>query len=220
MASYIVFEGPDFAGKSSLIAFIAEQLQARDVEVEVVREPGGTPFAEAMRESVLCGEYSPSHEAELFAMLAARADLFAKRILPALEAGKVVLGDRGSPSTDIYQCGNDDVLRDMFLRYKKIAAPITPLYVFLELDYETYLERRNARTDAGQKLDAIEKRYTERPKYEALMSSYRQAAAREQNVLIVNVVGKTVEQIHHELWPYLCCEAQLSVGGPCESDPE
>ena len=32
--------------------------------------------------------------------------------------------------------------------------------------------------------------------------------------------GKTVEQIHHELWPYLCCEAQLSVGGPSESDPE
>lgn len=219
MDSYIVLEGPDFSGKSSLIAFIAEQLQARGVEVEVVREPGGTPFAEAMRTIVLQGEYDPSPESELFAMLAARADLFHKRIIPALEQGKVVLGDRGSPSTDIYQCGNDDVLRDMFLRYKKIAAPITPLYVFLELDYDTYLERRNARTGDGQQLDAIEKRYTERSKYEALMSSYRQAAAREQNVLVVNVVGKTIEQIHHEIWPYLCCEAQLSVGGPRECDP-
>ena len=218
MASYIVLEGPDFSGKSSLIAHLAAMLQARDVGVELVREPGGTPFAECMRHSVLFGGMDPSPEAELFAMMAARADLFHKRILPALEEGKVVLGDRGSPSTDIYQCGTDDVLRDMFLRYKKLAAPITPLYIFLELDYDTYIERRSKRTDEGQELDAIEKRYTERSKYEALMSSYRQAAAREQNVLIVNVVGKTVEQLGHEVWPYLCCEAQLSVGGACESD--
>lgn len=218
MASYIVLEGPDFSGKSSLIEHTTKQLQARGVEVEVVREPGGTPFAEAMRHSVLFGDMNPSAEAELFAMMAARADLFHKRILPALEQGKVVLGDRGSPSTDIYQCGTDDILRDMFLRYKKLAAPITPLYIFLELDYDTYIERRSKRVGDGQELDAIEKRYTERSKYEALMSSYRQAAAREQNVLVVNVVGKTIEQIGHEIWPYLCCEAQLSNGGTCESD--
>lgn len=219
MHDYLVLEGPDFSGKSSLIEYLHAKLLDLGVQVEVVREPGGTHFAETMRSAVLNAEpeTAPSPEAELFAMLAARADLFAKRIIPALEAGKTVLSDRGSPSTDIYQCGNDDLLRDMFMRYKKIAAPITPLYVFLELDYDTYIQRRSMRVDDGQPLDAIERRYTERPKYEALMSAYRQAASREQQVLVINVVGKTVEEIGQELWPYLGYDRKLT-GGSVEAN--
>lgn len=212
MSRYIVTDGPDFAGKSSVIAELTRRLTDRGHAPVVVREPGGTPFAEYLRAGILSGEYGQCQEAELFTMLAARADLFHRVILPALEEGRIVLGDRGSPSTDVYQC-HDEILRDMFRRYKKIAAPVSPLYLFLELDYDTYVQRRNARVGGGQEMDAIEVRYSERPKYEALMSSYRQAAAREQNVITVSVVGKTVEQICDELWPYVCNDAQLTVGG-------
>lgn len=85
--------------------------------------------------------------------------------------------------------------------------PITPLYVFLTIDYDTYAERR-AKRDAEKGLDEIEKRYVGRPSFEALAASYRQAALREQNAVHIDAVGKTVEQIADEVMPYVTSEAR------------
>lgn len=211
---YLVVEGPDFSGKSSLIKELERRLTASGHPVELVFEPGGTQYANHLRHIMLDAEYrnsvgieeAPCAEAELFAMLSARADLVHRRVLPALAEGKIVISDRGSPSTDVYQC-HDEPLRAIFRRYKPLAVPITPLYVFLTIDYDTYAERR-AKRDAEKGLDEIEKRYVGRSRFEALAASYRQAALREQNAVHIDVVGKTVEQVADEVMPYVISEAR------------
>lgn len=99
---FIVLEGGDGAGKSTQIARLAEWLTARDVEVVVTREPGGTELGQRIRELLLHGgEVSPRAEALLFA--ADRAHHVATVVRPALERGAVVLQDRYVDSSVAYQ---------------------------------------------------------------------------------------------------------------------
>jgi dTMP kinase len=97
---FITFEGIDRSGKTTQAKLLAEALGE---EAVLVREPGGTPAAERIRELVKEDELSPISETLLFS--AARADLIERVIRPALEAGKTVIGDRYVDSTVAYQGG-------------------------------------------------------------------------------------------------------------------
>jgi dTMP kinase len=100
---FVVVEGPEGAGKSTLVRWLAAQLLADGRQVVTVREPGGTPVAEAARKLALKSRHEMALAAELFLVLAARADLVERVIRPALEAGQVVLADRFDLSTLAYQ---------------------------------------------------------------------------------------------------------------------
>ena len=97
---FITFEGIDRSGKTTQARLLAEALGADAV---LVREPGGTPAAERIRDIVKEAELSPIAETLLFS--AARADLIERVIRPALAAGKTVIGDRYVDSTVAYQGG-------------------------------------------------------------------------------------------------------------------
>jgi dTMP kinase len=100
---FVVLEGPEGSGKSTLIGPLAELMRASGVDPVVVREPGSTRAAEIAREALLDPEHTVGPLAELFLYLAARADLVQSTIRPALEAGRVVLSDRYALSTEAYQ---------------------------------------------------------------------------------------------------------------------
>ncbi len=100
----ITFEGDDGVGKTTHINFLADALEAHGAEVISLREPGGTVVGEELRDLVL----DPSHEnmvpeAELLIYEAARAQIVAEVIEPALERGAVVLCDRFADSSVAYQ---------------------------------------------------------------------------------------------------------------------
>ena len=100
----ITFEGGDGAGKSTHIRFLAEALTAQGRDVVRLREPGGTSVGEALRSIVLDpANDSLCDEAELLIYEAARAQLVAQVIKPALERGSVVLCDRFADSSLAYQ---------------------------------------------------------------------------------------------------------------------
>ena len=97
---FIVLDGPDGGGKSTQATLLCEALSEEGRPVELTREPGGTPVADAIRELLLDpanSAMSPSTELLLYA--AARAQHVDERIRPALEADKVVLCDRFADST-------------------------------------------------------------------------------------------------------------------------
>jgi dTMP kinase len=99
----VAIEGPEGAGKSSLAGALAKRLAAAGHEVVAVREPGGTPLAEAARTAFLDPGLDATPLAEVFLLLAARAELVAKVLRPALARGAVVLCDRYDLSTEAYQ---------------------------------------------------------------------------------------------------------------------
>jgi dTMP kinase len=100
---FVVVEGPEGSGKSTLIRALAARMAAAGQAPVVVREPGGTPLAESVRQALLEADHAVAPVAELFLFLAARADLTAQVVRPALSRGHVVLADRFTLSTEVYQ---------------------------------------------------------------------------------------------------------------------
>src|SRR6185369_17247159 len=99
---FLAVEGPEGAGKSTLVSSLAVRLRQEGTEPLLVREPGGTEVAEAIRRILLEPESNLAPISELYLFLAARADLVARRIRPAIEAGNVVVADRFELSTIAY----------------------------------------------------------------------------------------------------------------------
>lgn len=100
---FIVLEGPDRCGKSTQAKLLYNRLVACGHEVVLTREPGGTPTAERIRQLVLEPGLDIRPMAELMLYEASRAQHTQEKILPALEAGKIVICERYTMSTCAYQ---------------------------------------------------------------------------------------------------------------------
>jgi dTMP kinase len=101
---FISFEGPDGAGKTTQLRLLAARLEAAGHRVICTREPGGTPLGEQLRTLILPrGDTTNDPVAELLLLNAARAQLVAQVIRPALADGAIVLADRYADATLAYQ---------------------------------------------------------------------------------------------------------------------
>ena len=101
---FITFEGGDGVGKSTHLRFLGDVIERHGVEVVRLREPGGTSIGEELRNVVLNPKNTEMcDECELLIYEAARAQIVAQTIRPALERGAVVLCDRFFDSTVAYQ---------------------------------------------------------------------------------------------------------------------
>lgn len=153
---FIVIEGIEGAGKSSAIEIVKKVLEEYSLEFISTREPGGTKLAESLREIVKSADHTEivTQETELLLMYAARSQLLANRILPALEEGKWVIGDRHDLSSRAYQGGGrqfDDKIMNMIAEVTlKGFKPDLTLY--LDISPEQGLSRAQARGE----LDRIE----------------------------------------------------------------
>lgn len=100
---FITFEGIDGGGKTTQLALAAKWLREQGYEVVESREPGGTPLAERVRELVLDPSLPLTTTTQTLLYLAARSEHVDKLLRPSVEAGKIVLCDRFSDSTLVYQ---------------------------------------------------------------------------------------------------------------------
>jgi dTMP kinase len=99
----IVFEGAEGAGKTTQIGILTERLTAAGIPFVAVREPGGTPVGDDIRDIVLHREEELTAATEALLFMASRAELVAREILPSLKKGDVVLVDRFFLSPYAYQ---------------------------------------------------------------------------------------------------------------------
>lgn len=153
---FVVLEGPEGAGKTTLAAALAQRIRAAGAEVVAVREPGGTPVAEALRAELLDGDREWTAEAELLYMVTARADLVTRVIRPALKAGKTVLSDRYDLSTMAYQGAGRGLPREQVQWVNRAATGglVPDLTLVLDLDPEVGRARQRA---AGKGADRMER---------------------------------------------------------------
>ncbi|HXO86906.1 MAG TPA: dTMP kinase [Gemmatimonadales bacterium] len=154
--TFVVIEGPEGAGKSTLVKWLAARLQADGRRVLAVREPGGTPIAEAARKLALKSRHDRAYGAELFLFLAARADLVERVIRPALADGQIVIADRFGLSTIAYQVSGRGLSRpDVEAALRVATGGLTP-DLTLVLDVPVAVGRERQR-NAGKVKDRIER---------------------------------------------------------------
>jgi dTMP kinase len=170
---FIVVEGPEGAGKSTLVRGINARFLAEGRQVLMVREPGGTPVAEAARKLVLKSRHDLSAATELFLYLAARADLVEQQIRPALAAGQVVLADRFDLSTRAYQVAGRGLPVDAVHAALQVATGgLTPdLTLVLDVPVEVGRERQRK---ARKEQDRIERESD--AFHHRVLEAYRKAA--------------------------------------------
>ena len=146
---FIVFEGPDGGGKSRQLALAADKIEAhpKGRRVVRVREPGGTPSVERVLEILLATESGAlSTATEVFLFMAARAELTAQVIRPALKAGSVVLSDRYLLSSVVYQGVAGGLGAEAVATMGELATGgLTPdLTIVLDVPPDVGLQRRAA----------------------------------------------------------------------------
>ena len=147
---FITFEGADGGGKSTQLQLAATWLRQQGYEVVTTREPGGTVLAEKVRELVLDPALPLNTASQTLLYLAARSEHVEKVIKPALKAGKIVLCDRFSDSTLVYQGlsvgKNLNELTELRRLCSFAAAGLTPdLTILLDGRPEVLAERREQR---------------------------------------------------------------------------
>lgn len=153
--AFLVFEGLDGSGKSTLIERLATELKTRGQDLILTREPGGTPLAEDIRKILLrTAAEAPCARAELLLYEASRAQHVEHVIKPALSQGRWVLCDRFAASTVAFQCYARKLQRAEvdWLNAYAINGTNPDLNVLLDLLVEESLRRRRGRNH-GQGVD-------------------------------------------------------------------
>jgi dTMP kinase len=195
---FITFEGSEACGKSTQITLLADKLRSLGFDPLLFREPGGTAAGEAIRHLL---QHAPegealTPEAELLLFAASRAQLVREKILPALEAGRVVICDRFLDSTTVYQGVARRIPADDTARINAFAVGdcLPDVTILLDLDHQTSLSRMRA---ANRKPDRIER---ESPDFfEAVRRGYLKLANENPKRVHLIDASRSIEEIAGEV---------------------
>ena len=145
---FIVFEGPEGAGKSTQLAMLADRLRASGRRCVLTREPGGTVAGDAIRAVLLDPAQSITPMTEFLLYSASRAQLVTEVISPALAAGDDVISDRFTGASVAYQgYGRGLDLGFVTALNERVTEGLAPdLTILLDIDPETGLGRVAARS--------------------------------------------------------------------------
>lgn len=194
-AKFVVIEGLEGAGKSTAVATVLAWLQAKGFDVVQTREPGGTPLAEQIRTLVKAvQDEAIAPETELLLMYAARSQLLANVIRPALARGQVVLADRHDLSSRAYQGGGRQIAAEVIDQIRAVVVKDTrpDLTLYLDIDPEIGLKRASARGE----LDRIEQEQLDF--FKRTRQKYLEIAATDPSIVVIDA-AKPLEQVQKSL---------------------
>ena len=193
---FIVIEGLEGAGKSTAVAIITQAISAAGHTVVNTREPGGTAMAEAIRDVVKHDwqDENVTVEAELLLMYAARAQLVQNIILPNLDKGYWVLGDRHDMSSQAYQGGGRQIDQNMIESLRAITLkdfrPDFTLY--MDVEPKEGLKRAKGRGE----LDRIEQEDVSF--FERTRERYLLLAQQDNNCVVINTM-QSIQAVHNDV---------------------
>ena len=191
---FIALEGIEGSGKTTQARLLGERLRQLGHDPLMVREPGGTEFAEQVRNLLLHEPYELNAASELFLFQASRADLTRRLIRPALEAGRTVIADRFEMTSRTYQGTARGLPMDQVRSAIALATGGTVPELYIVLD-ATLDEGRARQAAQGKRADRLERE--SRAFHEAVASAY----AAEQGPDVEHVASQgSPEQTHQAVW--------------------
>lgn len=208
---FISFEGPDGAGKTSVIKAIVDRLADLNLANQVVltREPGGTPIGEAIRDLLLSAKsVDMDGWTEAFLFAASRRQHVVEKIKPALKDDQIVLCDRFVDSSVAYQGQGRQLGFDQIweLNQAAIGDCLPDLTIVLDLPIEEGLQRiTQHRTDQINRLDEETLTFHQRVRQGFL----KQAQRDPQRIVVIDAsqeLTAVVKDVWHQMaerWPEL-----------------
>lgn len=199
---FITFEGPDGSGKSTQIRLLAERLGKMGRDVLETAEPGGTPIGMQIRRILLDAKNSElCPTAELLLMFGSRAQNVDQCILPALSQGRIVLCDRFTDSTLVYQGAARGLGAEVVYELDRIACRglVPDLTLLIDITTEAGLQRATSR---NQKTEGVETRLDEQALsfHQRARDAYHQLAADEPRRVKLIDGGSTRESVAEDIW--------------------
>ena len=205
---FITFEGPEGSGKSTQLRLLAARLREEGHAVLETVEPGGTPIGMQIRRVLLDSknlEMRPT--TELLLMFAARAQNVDEWILPALSRGEIVLSDRFTDSSLVYQGAARGLGAEVVYEVDRIACRglIPDLTIVVDIETELGLERAHGR---NRKTQDVETRIDEQAVgfHRKVRDAYLQLAADEPKRVRLIDGSRSEEIVAKDVW-----EAVLAV---------
>lgn len=189
---FVVLEGPDKSGKSTQARLLVSALQRSGVPVTHTREPGGSGAAEAIRKVLLDPTLRVSRLAELFLYEASRAQHADEVLRPALKAGRVVVCERYTLSTDVYQ----GLARGLGLKLTGALSRMATGGLAADLTFVVDIpDREFATRDKGRVLDRLER---ENAAFRAKVRSGYRRLSRARGAILLDG-RKAVNALHVEI---------------------
>jgi dTMP kinase len=202
---FITFEGLDGSGKTTQIRRLAAWMRKRGAEPVVTRQPGGTETGDRIRELLLTSRSAGlAPLAEMALMFADRAQAIAEVIEPALAAGKTILCDRFTDSTEAYQGGGRELGSDVVLAmHELICGGLRPdLTLLLLPSLERSLDRarrRNERTTASDGKDEGRFEAEHEAFFRRVWEKYRAIAARESERVVAIEGDLSIDEVQEQI---------------------
>ncbi len=194
---FIVLEGIDASGKSTQCRMLSDKLNRKNIPFVSLREPGDTKIAELIR-GWLSQKSDVHPTTELFLLEAARSSLIHQKIIPALEADKLVILDRFIYSTLAYQGYARGIDKSFINEVNKYATlGLSPQKVFLmDIEPNKSVERLlTKKKDRWESEDALF--------HEKVRNGYLDLAQNDPSIWEVVDASLPVKQIHDQIWSYV-----------------
>jgi dTMP kinase len=202
---FITLEGLDGSGKTTQIKRLAAWMQRRGLDPVITRQPGGTATGDRIRALLLdSGSTSLAATTEMALMFADRAQAIAEVIEPALAAGKVVLCDRFTDSTEAYQGGGRQLGSERVLDlHRLICGDLQPdLTLLLLPSLDSSLARaRNRNERAVAQTGKDENRFEQEQGefFKRVWQKYREIARREPNRVVLIEGNLSIDEVHEQI---------------------
>lgn len=199
---FLTFEGLDGSGKTTQIRKLTAWLEARGQEPLVTRQPGGTRIGDRIRTLLLDSRTENlAPLTELGLMFSDRAQAIADVIQPALHAGRIVLCDRFTDSTEAYQGGGRELGSEIVLElHRTLCGGLQPdLTILLLPDLERSLARARRRNGRATQSATDENRFERETEdfFRRVALKYREIAAREPYRVVVIDGDPSIEEVHN-----------------------
>jgi len=202
---FITLEGLDGSGKTTQIKRLAAWMQKRGLETVVTRQPGGTATGDRIRALLLDSGSTPlAPMTEMALMFADRAQAITEVIEPALAAGRVVLCDRFTDSTEAYQGGGRQLGSERVLELHRLICgnlqPDLTLLLLPALDASLVRARRRNEKHAaktGQDENRFEQEQGEF--FKGVWENYREIARRESDRVVLIEGNLSIDEAHEQI---------------------